>query len=174
MLYIFKNAVDDAKEKIVRQKLDTLFEYINDKVAAQRFKKELDNYTLESSVYSEISQSFNEKYYSKTKRDAVNEKMKAINVLIDEYNSIMNNYKLNIENRELLRDAVRLQIREITPEMENLRRLKNELNEVDVVVNTIGNVYDINSTLVQRKVTLASIDITLEEPPRVGKFSKKA
>jgi DNA/RNA-binding domain of Phe-tRNA-synthetase-like protein len=100
--------------------------------------------------------------------------MESINVLIDEYNSIMNNYKLNIENRELLRDAVRLQIREITPEMENLRRLKNELNEVDVVVNTIGNVYDINSTLVQRKVTLANIDVTLEEPPRVVKFSKKA
>lgn len=174
MLYIFKNAVDDAKEKIVRQKLDTLFEYINDKAAAQRFKKELENYNLESSVYNEISQSFNEKYYSKIKRDAVNEKMEAINVLIEQYNSIMNNYKQNIENRELLRDAVRLQIREITPEMDNLRRLNHELNEVDVVVNTIGNVYDITSTLVQRKVTLASIDVTLEEPPRVVKFSKKA
>jgi hypothetical protein len=174
LLYIFKNVVDEAKEKIVRQKLDTLFEYINDKVAAQRFKKELENYNLESSVYNEILQSFNEKYYSKTKRDAVNEKMEAINVLIDQYNSIINDYTLNIENRELLRDAVRLQIREITPEMENLRRLKHELNEVDVVVNTIGNVYDIKSTLVQRKVTLANIDVTLEEPPRVVKFSKKA
>jgi len=174
LLYIFKTTVDNAKEKIVRQKLDTLFEYINDRVAAQQFKKELENYRLESSVYNEILQSFNEKYYSKTKQDAADEKMEAINVLIEQYNSIISDYKTNVENIELLRDAIRLQIREITPEIENLRRLKHELTEVEVVVNTVGNVYDIKSTLIQRKVTLASIDITLEEPPRVVKYSKKA
>jgi hypothetical protein len=58
--------------------------------------------------------------------------------------------------------------------MENLRRLKHELNEVVVDVDIVGNTYDIKSTLVQRKVTLAGIDVTLEEPPRVVKFSKKA
>jgi hypothetical protein len=174
ILYNFKNGVDEIKEKIVRQKLDTLFDYIPDKVAAERFKKEIDNYNFESSIYGEILQSFNEKYYSKTKQDAINEKTKTINQLIDQYNSIVEDYKLNMENTELLKDAVRLQIRSITPEMENLRRLKNELNEVVVDVNIVGNTYDIKSTLVQRKVTLAGIDVTLEEPPRVVKFSKKS
>jgi DNA repair exonuclease SbcCD ATPase subunit len=174
MLYVFKAVVDEVKEKIVRQKLDTLFDYVSDKVAAERFKKEVENYNFESSVYAELLQSFNEKYYSKTKQDAIVEKTKNINELIDQYNSIIDDYKNNMENMELLRDAVRLQIRSITPEMENLRRLKNELNEVIVDIDTVGNTSDIKSTLVQRKVTLAGIDVTLEEPPRVVKFSKKA
>jgi hypothetical protein len=119
-------------------------------------------------------QSYNEKYYSKTKQDAINEKMEAINQLIEQYNSIMGDYNNNPENNELLRDAVRLQISSITPEMENLRRLKHELNEVIVDIDTVGNVFNIKSSLVQRKVTLANMDVTLEEPPRVVKFSKKA
>jgi hypothetical protein len=174
ILYIFKKSVDEVKEKIVRQKLDTLFDYISDKVAAERFKKEVENYNFESSIYNEILQSYNEKYYSKTKQDAITEKTEAINQLIDQYNSIMDDYKNNPENNELIRDAIRLQIRSITPEMENLRRLKHELNEVVVNVDTVGNVFDIKSSLVQRKVTLANMDVTLEEPPRVVKFSKKA
>jgi hypothetical protein len=174
MLYVFKEGVDEVKEKIVRQKLDTLFDYVSDKVAAERFKKEVENYTFESSVYAELLQSFNEKYYSKTKQDAIVEKTKNINQLIQQYNTIIDDYKNNMENMELLRDAVRLQIRSITPEMENLRRLKHELNEVVVDINTVGNTSDIKSTLVQRKVSLAGIDVTLEEPPRVVRFSKKA
>uniref|UniRef100_A0A6C0K0V2 Uncharacterized protein n=1 Tax=viral metagenome TaxID=1070528 RepID=A0A6C0K0V2_9ZZZZ len=174
ILYIFKKGVDEVKEKIVRQKLDTLFDYVSDKVAAQRFKKEVENYNFESSIYNEILQSYNEKYYSKTKQDAINEKTEAINQLIDQYNSIIDDYKNNPENNELLRDAIRLQTRSITPEMENLRRLKNELNEVIIDIDTVGNTYTIKSSLVQRKITLANMDITLEEPPRVVKFSKKA
>ena len=174
LLYIFKKAVDEVKEKIVRQKLDTLFDYVSDKVAAERFKKEVDNYSFESSIYNEILQSYNEKHYSKTKQDAITEKTEAINGLIEQYNSIMDDYKNNPENNELLRDAIRLQIRTITPEMENLRRLKNELNEVIVDIDNVGNTFNIKSSLVQRKVTLANIDVTLEEPPRVVKFSKKA
>lgn len=174
MLYDFKNVVDEVKEKIVRQKLDTLFEYVSEKEAAVRFKKEIENFNFESSIYNELLQSHNEKYYSKTKQDVINDKMKKINELIEQYNVILDDYKNNNDNRELLRDAIRLQIQTITPEMENLRRLKNELNEVIVDINPVGNAVNIKSSLVQRKVLLSNIDITLEEPPRVVKFSKKA
>lgn len=174
LLYIFKKAVDDSKEQIVRQKLDTLFDYVADKVAAEKFKKELDNYNLESTIFNETLQSHNEKYYSKTKRDLIAEKTEEINKLLAQHGAIINDYKQNMDNIELLRDAVRLQIREITPEIENLRRLKNELNEVIVDINTVGNTYDITSTLVQRKVTLVNADISIEEPPSVMKYSKKA
>ena len=173
MLYIFKDEVDKIKEKIVRQKLDTLFDYVSDKVATERFKKEIEDFNLESSIYNEILQRFNEKYYSKTQQDAIGEKMQSINALLEQYNTIINDYKNNPENKKLLNDAMRLHISTISPEIENLRRLKNELNEVIVDVNVIGHTYQIKSSLVQRKTTLANIDMTLEEPPRVVKFSKK-
>jgi hypothetical protein len=166
--------VDDSKEQIVRQKLDTLFDYVADKVAAEKFKKELDTYNLESTIFNETLQSHNEKYYSKPKRDLIAEKTEEINKLLAQHDTIINDYKQNMDNIELLRDAVRLQIREITPEIENLRRLKNELNEVIVEINTVGNIYDITSTLVQRKVTLVNTDVSIEEPPSVMKYSKKA
>jgi len=174
MLYIFKSEFDKSKETIVRQKLDTLFNYISERDASDRFKKELENYNIESNIYHGILDSFNEKYFSKTRQEKINEKMTKINDLLSKNDSIMSDYKMNSENRELLRDAIRLQIREIIPEMENLRRLKYELTEMDVDVNISGaNVYDILSTLVQRQITVSNIDYTLEEPPRVVKFSKK-
>lgn len=173
MLYMFKKEVDKVKEKIVRQKLDTLFDYVNEKVAAERFKKEIEYYHLESSIYNEILQRHNETYYSKTQEDAVNEKITEINGLLSQYNAIINDYKNNSENKELLSDALHLHISTIDPEIENLRRLKNGLNEVIVDVNVVGHTYDIQSTLVQRKATLANMDMTLEEPPRVVKFTKK-
>lgn len=175
MLYLFKQDVDISKEKIVRQKLDTLFNYVNEREAAVFFKKELENYNLESTIYNEITESFNEKYYSRSKNELIHEKMGKINSLLAQYNSIIEDYKKNMENIELLRDAIRLHIRVITPEMENLRRLKHELTEMDVKINIIGaKTYDITSTLVQRKVSLVNADITLNEPPRVVKYSKKS
>lgn len=174
LLHIFKLSSDKAKEAIIRQKLDTLFQYIDERTAAARFKKELENYNSESGVFHDVVDEYNEKYFNKSRDEKIAEKKLEISELLKQYESIINDYKTNPDNHELLRDAIQVHIKEIMPEMENLQRLKHELNEVDTQINITGaNVYTIKSTLVQRKTTLANMGQVLSEPPDVIKFNKR-
>jgi hypothetical protein len=172
ILYLYKNEMDKSKETIIRQKLDTLFQYVDERTSSNRFKKELDNYNIASGIFHDSLDSFNEKLFNKSRDQQIIEKNKEINDLLDEHARILNEYKEDIENTELLRDAVRLYIREITPRIENVQRLKNELNEVDTRIYITGaNVYTITSKLVQRKVTLQNYEESLSEPANIIKFN---
>lgn len=132
----------------------------------------MDNYNIASGIFHESLDRFNEKLFNKSRDQQIIEKNKEINDLLDEHARILNEYKEDIENTELLRDAVRLYIREITPRIENVQRLKNELNEVDTRINITGaNVYTITSKLVQRKVTLQNYEESLSEPANIIKFN---
>ena len=174
LLYIFKSGSDNAKEAIIRQKLDTLFQYIDERTATVRFKKELDTYNSESGTFHDVLDEYNEKYFNKSRDEKIAEKKLEISELLKQYEAMINDYKTTPDNHQLLRDAIQLHIKDITPEMENLRRLKHELSEVDTQINITGaNVYTIKSTLVQRKTTLANIDQVLSEPPDVIKFNKR-
>ena len=104
----------------------------------------------------------------------MNKKIDEINTTLAKYNAILEDYKQNMENKELLKDAMRLYTKEIIPEIENLRRLKHELNEVDVEVKVIAKTYHIKSTLLQKTSKITDIEEVLGENPQVLKFSKKA
>lgn len=39
ILYLYKNEMDKSKETIIRQKLDTLFQYVDERTSSNRFKK---------------------------------------------------------------------------------------------------------------------------------------
>ena len=175
MLYVYKNSIDKIKQKIVRQKLNTLFNYISEKESTKQFTKQLEKYNLENTTYTELLDIHNEMYFSREKKEDMRKKMEGITGLLSQYNAIIDDYNMNPENNELLRDAVRMYTREIIPEMENLRRLKYELSEMDIRINTIGvKTFDITSTLVQRPVALSRVDIALDEDPGVMKYSKNA
>ena len=175
MMYLYKHSIDKIKQKIVRQKLNTLFNYVSEKEAAKQFTKEMEKYNLENPTYNELLDLHNDMYFSRENKEEIREKMEDINGLLSQYNAIIDDYKKNYENTELLRDAVRMYTKEIIPEMENLRRLKHELTEMDIRINTIGiKTFDITSTLVQRQVALSRINVSLDETPEVIKYSKNA
>jgi Leucine-rich repeat (LRR) protein len=173
-LYTVKGWVDESKTKIVMQKLDTLFSYMSEKDAAIIFKEAMKQYEQYSSEYKQILESVNKKYFNKEKQEQIATKTTELNTLFGQYNAIINDYKENIENQELLKDAVQLYIREIVPKMENLRTLKYGLNEVDTEVNVVAKTHHIKSTLVQKPVKLSEIDETIYLLPKVIHFSKKA
>jgi hypothetical protein len=173
-LYTVRGWVDESKTKIVMQKLDTLFSYMSEKEAAIIFKEAMKQYEQYSSEYKQILESVNKKYFNKEKQEQIATKTMELNTLFGQYNAIINDYKENIENQELLKDAVQLYIREIVPKMENLRTLKYGLNEVDTEVNVVAKTHHIKSTLVQKPVKLSEIDETIYLLPKVIHFSKKA
>jgi hypothetical protein len=176
LVYLFKEQVDTLKESIVKQKLDVLFSYKSEATVAQKFKKEIEDYNTDSSMFKTLLTNHNELYYSIERREKMVEKLEKVEQLKTTLQHMMGEYE-KTNNRQILRDAISMQIRQLQPEIENLRRLKYEIMEMDNAISMGGNILEqkevVECNLVQKDVALPKLEYTFGEPSRVVKFSAK-
>jgi len=176
LVYLFKEQVDTLKESIVKQKLDVLFSYKSEAAVAQKFKKEIEDYNTDSSMYKTLLTNHDELYYSTERREKMVEKLEKIEQLKIAMRTMIDEYE-QTNNAKLLHDAVSIQIRQLQPEIENLRKLKYEIMEMDNAVSIGGNMLEqkevVECNLVQKDVALSKLEYTFGEPSRVVKYSAK-
>ena len=129
-LVLFDEELQTIKEKIIRQKLDTIFNYVSEDKSVEMFKKELELYNSYSIIYKEIIDRYVEQYHDPHKKEQIKKKNENIFILNEKVKELLEEYK-NTENPELLRIAVRMQIKEIYPEIRNRRMLENQVVELD-------------------------------------------
>jgi len=86
--------------------------------------------------------------------------------LIERVNALLKEYE-NTQNKELLKQAVHIQLKEIQPEIRNLRNLKYEIMELNEQIENNKRKY----SLYQYPVELSKLDSELGEPMRVIKFN---
>jgi hypothetical protein len=175
ILYLFREEVEELKEKIITRKLDTLFNYVNENKAISIFKKELEDYNFTNSMYKQLYEKNIELYSDPIRKELIAKKENEISKLMETMNKLLEEYE-KTNNKEILRNAVEIQVKEIIPEMENLRRLKYELMEMDnITINAGGfgkSIIDVKCSLVQRYANLSRYDHTFGEEPSVVKFVK--
>ena len=176
MLYLFRGEVESMKESIITRKLDTLFNYINERQSIHMFKKELEEYNSVSSMYKELYEKNTDLHYDQERRDIILRKQKEIFKLTDTIKALLDEYK-KTDNKEILRNAVEIQVKELNPEIENIRRLKYEWMEMETDIKSAGpfgssSVIEVSSKLVQRDVNLSKNDYTFGEQPKLIHFSK--
>jgi hypothetical protein len=159
ILNIFKNEIDELKDTIIQQKLDTLFNYLSEEASVALFKKELQNYTENGEIYKTLLDNYNSLYNNKEKQQAIINKLGDIFKLIENNRVLLEDYN-KTGNREILSTALDLQVKELAPEIRNLRMLKHGIMEMD------------QEKLVRYPVTLEKTDHLSGEPPRVIKFVK--
>jgi len=164
MLYLFKEDAENMKDTIIRQKLDTLFNYVSEERSVELFKKELEAYTENSKAFKELLDSHTELYESDHKREQINKKNGEIFVLNEKIQALLAEYE-KTGNREILITAMVMQVKELGPEVRNLRMLENEVTEVGE-----GD-KEGEYRLCQYPVALSKLDYSFGEPPRVIKFS---
>jgi hypothetical protein len=167
LLNLYKEDIDFLKDSIIKQKLDTLFDYINEAQTAQTFKKGLDAYNGDSVIYKEVLEKYNSLYENQYKMDLIADKNGQIFRLIEKSRGFLDEYK-KTQNPEFLKMAIELNIKEIVPEIQNLRTLKNEVMEVNVETDKDENQKIF--TLFTYPVLLSKIDYNNGEPQRVVKF----
>lgn len=167
-LYLFYEQVQDEKDIIIRQKLDTLFNYVSEAESIQLFKKTLENFNFESQMLKDLMDSHNENYNNPTKNELIQKKKDLIFVFIERIRALLEEYE-KTENRELLKTAVQLQIDDLLPETRNLRLLQSEHMEINDTKTKKGK---IEYALFKNDVALSKDDFTFGEPPRVIKFHK--
>jgi hypothetical protein len=157
LLYLFKEDVDKNKESIIKHKLDALFNYMSDEVAVVKFKKLLEAFNEVSGIYEEQMQKYIEMYFSKEKMEIIHKKSNKMNTILEEIKTMVDDYREN-ENPETLKTAMELYVHDLIPEVDNLRRLKYEMVEME------------NNVLYQWPVGLQKMENNYLEYPEVVHF----
>jgi Leucine-rich repeat (LRR) protein len=165
VMNVFKEEVDDLKDTIIRQKLDTLFNYVSEEKSIDLFKQQMTAFSENMELYSRFLNEYNDIHNNKEKKAMILEKTVDIYRMIEQNRELIRRYKVE-GNQEMLVAAVTEQLREILPEVRKLTTLKYEVMEL---------VFDSkNDVFVHYKypVNVNRLNSVIGESPRVLKFNK--
>jgi hypothetical protein len=165
ILILFKNDISDIKDNIIRQKLDTLFSYVTEEQSVFLFKKELENYNSNSDLYITLLNKYNELYDNKHTKELSQKKNDEIFNTVEKIRDLLKEYE-KTENHTILKTAMNTQIKDLYPEIRNLRLMKNEIVE-------LNEFEDGNFKIFNYPVPIDKIDYCLGEKATVIKFSKE-
>jgi hypothetical protein len=164
LLKTFQQDIQDKKQDIIKQKLDTLFNYIGEREAISLFKEKLEQYTEVNTFLKELIDEYTVLHFDEERKEKIQKKMMHIEKIQERFNDLIEKYN-QTDNRELLKDAMTIYINDIKPEMENLRMMKYETMEI----NKEGSDY----VMFQKEYRLDKLDFTFGSYPKVLKFRSK-
>ena len=142
-------------------------------------------------MYEDFILIYNDIYENNIKNELIIRRNESIFKLTESMRTLLAEYK-DTENIELLKQAIRVQVDQITPEARHLRMLKYEVMEMerrepvytnakpiitldencqlDIKIKIDSDIFE--HVLVQRPVELTKMEYLTEEPPNVIKFIK--
>jgi hypothetical protein len=162
LIELFSEETETAKEGIIKQKLDTVFNYVTEEKSVEMFKKELELFNENNIIYKEYLDEYIENFHDQNKKELIQKKNNTIFELNERVKSLLDEYN-KTEKRELLIEAVRIQINEIYPEIRNRQMLENEIIELDKREKEM--------VLFKYPISLSKLYSNLGEPPRIIKYS---
>jgi len=165
LLYTFREHLEEIKERIIRQKLDTVFSYVSEEKSVELFKKELETYNTDSAIYKELVDVYTDYFHNKHNKETIQKKDQIVFTLNERVKGLLEEY-VKTDNHELLSEAVRVQVREIYPEIRNRRMLVNEVMELDRELVSNKEVF----TIFKYPIELSKLDYHSGEKPRVLKY----
>jgi hypothetical protein len=179
-LYEYKQFQEESKDTIIHQKLDTLFNYVDEHKSIKKFKKELEDYTMLSAGMKDLLDKHNENFNNPQKKELIQKKREIIFEYIENIKTLLEEYE-KTDDRDILKSAVEIQVKDLLPETKNLRLLMSEHMEMTIDVEYL---IDINENgeeesskkldnvfyLFKHDVALSKLDYTFGEQPRVIHF----
>jgi hypothetical protein len=163
MLQLFREEIDAHKETIIKQKLDTIFQYLSEEQSAQRFKEIIDAYTKDSEVYKELLDEYNELYDSPHRKGLIRAKMAQIHDLRKSIRDLLNGY-VETGNTTILQTAVEQHVHELMPEMQNLQNLTYEHMDIYTSVHGAHEAFPEYYLLQSERSFAKRKSCTVEEP----------
>ena len=171
-MHLFKENIKKSKKHIISLKMDVLFNFLTEQNGADVFKETYEVYKDNNSSFMLFFQKYQEIYNNPAKIELIHLKNTNINEIIEQINILLEEYKKNPLNVELIRNVVDLQYKQLLPEIQGLRNIKYEIMEM---INTYekGEVYDEakESILIQKEHSFEKF-IFVAEPGKVIRFDK--
>jgi len=165
MLYLFQGQMEEIKDNIIAQKLDTLFGYISEEKSAEKFKRQLKDYNIDNNIYKDLLNEYQDIHSNPHKRELVLNKIRQIYELKNAMKQLLTQYETE-DNPEIMNVITDIYIREYSPEIHNLRLLCYEVMEMSDS-NSSKDTNDNEERLFQRDVSLPKLDYISGENPRV-------
>ena len=123
--------INETKENIIKHKLDTLFNYIDEKDAAELYKTYLEDFNLDNNVLTMYLGKRSQVFHSEVKEKAINEKNEKLYSYVQDIQRLLKDYKES-NNEEILKQAISIHINDVIPEMRNLRNIQYEVMEMEI------------------------------------------
>jgi len=162
MLSIFRETMEQHKDKIIMQKLDTLFGYLSEDKSAEKFKKQIKEYSLDNKTFRELQAEYDELHANPHKREMARAKLVQIHELKNTMKAMLAEYDRD-GNESTMEVLSNIYVNEYMPEIRNLRMLHYEIMEMN-------SPEEDTQQLFQRDVALERDDLVSGEAPRVVAF----
>lgn len=170
MINLYREEIEKHKDNIIKQKLDTLLNYISEEQSAKIFQEKVEIYKDDNVVYKELLDTYDDTFYNKNRKEALDTKIKdEINTIQDDIKKLIIEYK-DTKNSEILKTAIDTYVNKLVPETENVRNLKYDVCEIEHVEKNKEPTLDI---LHQFHVGFDKLEICYGEQPSVESFVMK-
>ena len=156
----------ETKEKIIRQKMDVLFNYASEAETVTKFKDLIEEYNLFAFLHKTDLEMREDKRFNVHKRELIKSKMNKLADIRAAMNTHMEEYETS-GNRDELNAAMGIYIQEYMPELNNLRLMKYSVMEMVVPgTETETPVKALN----QSTASMRQLETLHGEVPKVLKF----
>jgi len=175
LMSVFKESVEEFKVDIIKQKLDTLFNYTSEEESVEKFKEVLQQYNTESGIYKGIMDEYSLNMDNDVTKQLIAKYDKDIYNVTEKIKVLIAEFKES-NNKQLLTDATNMQLKELNPLVQKRRELAYPIMEVNNYTtekkqmereDIHGNEYD---ELFQYPATLDKLMSNSGEEPKVIKF----
>jgi hypothetical protein len=122
--------IDETKESVIYTKLQTIFKYVSEDDSIENFNELMREYNDFKDFYKEMKETQSKKYNDPEREQRIKIKTEQIYKLISAIKTLIMQYDRE-GNPNILQTAVEMQVNELNPEIENLRKLKYEVMEMD-------------------------------------------
>ena len=166
-----KTIINEHKENFIKQKLDTILDFITEQESAKIFKQNMQEFNDDSVLLNESIKDYNELYNNTIKEANIEKKIELTENIKQNMKNMLNEYKSS-ENKEILRTLINVYMKELLPEQKNLQDLKYELQEV-VFENLKGTNNDTDmmlNKLIQMEIDIRKRTVLYGETPKIVTF----
>ena len=160
-LRTFHNEVEDSKSTTIQNKLDSLFNYVDEKTAVKIFKETLEEYTTDNTILKEVTDEYKNIYENQERAESQRKKQYEVEEVKSKINDLLKEYS-ETGIHSVLTAAMELYANDLHPAIQNLRYLTNEIMEVNMVDN--------KRILFQNSIQLSKMDYTFNEAAKVERF----
>lgn len=164
MLSIYNEDIQTEKQKIIEQKMDTLFKYIDETTSARKFKEALEQYTATSNMRSKYMGEYDKIFNNAERTTQLDNKIAEMYRIREDIAKLFAVYKES-GNREIMIAAIQMYVKDLVPAIQSMRLVKYD----SVFVETTNSDPPI-SILVSHEIARYRNDVFIGEPPKVVKF----
>lgn len=165
MYNLLNEEVEADRREIIKLKMNTIFNYMEEKDTAKKFKNVLKDYKTTELIMNEYLDSEKKRMTNPEIQSILTKKMLAIQMALRESRASIAEYKKS-GNRRFIERAVEKYVEEIIPDLKTIRDLKHPIMEM--------NKRDGKNVLFQLPYNLSELYHypDTSEKPRVIKYSK--